>query len=271
MNPRLLVVTPTLGVSRHLDATVASVAAQPLRIAHVLSAPASRIVDLRQRYPNAFVIRDGGPVGGIYGALNAALLQDQPPWDWFTYINDDDVLQPGFTAVARRHFARPNPEPVTYGRVEQIDEDGVHTGFVTTERNPRRFGALLQQGISPLMQQGMLFRRDCVERLSGFDPSYRLCADLDFWLRASTGGWRFRFYPAVVASFRLRAGQLSGDTQRTLREQREIVSRLFSRRLPAWRLRLARWQYRLANLPLYLERIRRHGLVTSYEMLEQAR
>jgi GT2 family glycosyltransferase len=142
---------------------------------------------------------------------------------------------------------------------------------VTTEANPRWFPALLQQGISPLMQQGMMFRRDCVENLGGFDPAYRLCADLDFWLRASTRGFRFRHHSATVACFRLRRGQLSGDTNLTEREQRQIVQRALPSPLSAWRCRLARWRYRIGNLPLYLERIRRHGFLTSYQMLQQAR
>jgi len=152
--------------------------------------------------------------------------------------------------------------------VEQIDEEGRRIGMVTVERNPRWIPAVLQKGISPLMQQGMLFRRDWVTRLGGFDLRYRLCADLDFWLRARAAGAGFRYYPVHVAQFRLRRGQLSSDTDCTILEQDSIVRRHFPEQLPAWRRHVAGWRYRFHNLPRYLERFRTHGVRSSYEMLE---
>lgn len=264
----LLIVTPTLGESAFLEETMASVAALGLPVTHVLSTPLARVAALQERYPSATVVPDAGRSGGIYGALNAALAAAPAGWNWFTYINDDDKLLPGFAGVVRRHLASPDPEPVIYGNVEQIDETGRHIGMVTVERNPRWIPALLQEGISPVMQQGMLFRRDWVSRLGGFDLRYRLCADLDFWLRARATGAKFRYYPVRVAQFRLRNGQLSADTDCTILEQDTIVRRHFPEQLPAWRRHVACWRYRLHNLPRYLHRIRHHGARTSYEMLQ---
>lgn len=268
--PTLLVVTPTLGDSRYLDATVESVRSQPLRVRHVLSVPAARVALLQERYPHTLVVADVGKAGAIYGALNAALAQVPDGWDWFTYINDDDLLLPGFGTMAYRHFASARPAPVTYGDVQLIDEDDRPLGRITVAPNPRWIPALLQQGISPVMQQGMLFHRDTVARLRGFDLRYRLCADLDFWLRACANGDRLQYYPAPVAQFRLRRGQISGDTSQTEREQDEIVHRLFPDRLPAWQRRVTQLRYRCHNLPRYLERFRTRGVRTSYQMLQQA-
>jgi hypothetical protein len=157
---------------------------------------------------------------------------------------------------------------VAYGDVELIDETGRRLSHITTERRPKWIPALLQQGISPLMQQGMIFRRGVVARLGGFDLHYRLCADLDFWLRAYAGGARFRAHRLDVAQFRLRRGQLSGDTVVTEREQGQIVARHLPR--PASRLtrRFARWRYRWCNLPRYVARVRSRGFRSSYEVLQ---
>jgi GT2 family glycosyltransferase len=269
--PCLLVVTPTLGDSPYLGETVASVRGLPFPVIHVLAVPAGRVGPLQARFPDTRVVPDAGREGGIYGALNAALDQAPPGWDWFTYINDDDRLLPGFAASAARHFsAGEKAEPVAYGDVELIDGRGRRVGVSTVTPDPRWIPALLQQGISPLMQQGMLFRRDCVARLRHFDVRYRLCADLDFWLRACAAGEPFRYYHAPVAQFRLRGGQLSGNTALTEHEQGDIVRRLFPRPLPAWRRFLTRWRYRLYNLPRYLTRIRSRGFVTSYTVLQEA-
>ena len=264
---RVLLVTPTLGSSPHLAASVASVASLSLPIRHLVVAPPERVAEVRRRFPHAEAVGDRGPEGGLYGALNAALDAARGEWDWFTYLNDDDLLLPGFAAMVRRHTARAGREPVAYGDVEMIREDGLRLARVTTERSPSWIPALLQQGISPLMQQGMAIDRATVARLGGFDTRYRLCADLDFWLRALASGCRFRHHALPVAQFRLRAGQLSSDTALTMREQDEIVRRHLPARLPAPARLVARWRYRLLNLPRYWGRVRRLGPRRSYEIL----
>lgn len=263
----ILVVTPTLGVSPHLSQTIERVAALRSPILHVISAPWERVGLLQDRFPRTRVIADAGRAAGMYGALNTALDAVPGGWGWFTYINDDDFLLPGFDELASRHGSRVDPERIAYGDVEVIREDGRVTSRVTTERNPAWIPALLQQGISPLMQQGMLFHRETVMSVGRFDTRYRLCADLDFWLRAYAGGDRFRHYPLTVAQFRLTRGQLSSDTARTIHEQDEIVGRHLPSRIPAAVRLCARWRYRVCNLPRYVARMRSDGLRTSYQIL----
>lgn len=267
---KILVVTPTLGESPFLDDTVASVVAQSVPIQHVISTPAAKVDTLQARFPHARLCADQGKTGGIYGALNAGLAAAAPGWEWFTYINDDDTLLPDFSRMQRNEENADEPADVVYGDVELIDERGGGVSHITTERRPRWIPALLQAGISPLMQQGMLFRRSTVERLRGFDTRYRLCADLDFWLRALVLGARFRSHRLSVAQFRLRRGQLSGNTSITDFEQREIVARHLPHPISPVVRRVARWRYRWCNLPRYVRRFRSRGFQSSYELLETA-
>lgn len=263
---RLLVVTPTLGVSPYLEMAVRSVTELPFPVLHVISVPGSLVPPIQERFPHAVVVADAGKQGGIYGAINAAIHAAPAAWDWFTYINDDDALSPDFARMFAEHTARENAEPVTYGDVRLINESGGTISFLTTERSPRFIPALLHAQISPLNQQGMLFRRDVVERLQSFDLDFRLCADLDFWARAMSAGFAFRHYPLEVGQFRIRRGQLSGDVTQTLREQNEIVRRAFPSVHPLLQ-RLAKWRYRVMNLPRYLARTRTVGWTSSYRLL----
>ncbi len=216
------------------------------------------------------VVADAGKEGGIYGAINVALQAAGEDWEWFTYINDDDELGPDFSDVAQRHFARTNPEPVVYGNVRVIDEGGGTISLLTTENSPRFIPALLRAGISPLNQQGMLFRRDVVQELKEFNTKYRICADLDFWARALAAGHRFRYYPLEVGHFRIRRGQISGDVNLTIREQDEIARRLFPSAGDTLGRLLAKWRYRVCNLPRYLARSRTVGWVSSNDILSGA-
>ncbi|HKB91209.1 MAG TPA: glycosyltransferase [Opitutaceae bacterium] len=265
---RILIVTPTLGESQFLERTIASVAKLPLPVIHVFSVPAHKQHALSAQYPGVRIVPDAGKAGGIYGALNAALTQVPDGWEWFTYINDDDTLLDGFNAMVRRHLSSPQPEPVVYGDVDLIDEDDRAISRITIERNPKWIPSLLHQGISPLMQQGTIFRRDTVKKLGGFDLRYKLCADLDFWLRAYASGHKFKSYPIRVAQFRVRNGQLSGNTKMTIAEQDEIVARHLPVPVSSMKKTLGRLRYRACNLPRYIARFRRRGLQTSYQLLQ---
>ena len=109
------------------------------------------------------------------------------------------------------HDARGEVASVAYGNIETIDERGGSLGCMTVESDPGNFPALLQSGISPTGQQGMVFGAPVVRALDGYDLRYDICADLDFWVRAHAQGFRFRYYPQEVGRFRIRPGQISGD------------------------------------------------------------
>jgi glycosyltransferase involved in cell wall biosynthesis len=264
MGLRVFIITPTLGTSQYLDRTLAGVRRLGCEVDHLLVCPAAKVQELATRYPGLRVVEDQGKAGGIYGALNAGLKNAPERYDWFTYINDDDELGPDFGAVVEKHSRRAEPEPVVYGDVRRIGEANESLGFITVEKRPRYLPALLHAGISPLNQQGMLFAREVVERLREFDLRYRLCADLDFWVRAFAAGFSFRYVSRELGQFRIRQGQLSGDISLTRAEMKEIATRhLATRGASRWARAAARVQYRLSNLPRYAGRVRHTGLQTA--------
>ncbi len=144
--------------------------------------------------------------------------------------------------------------------------------LVTTEPDPAWIPALLQQDISPLMQQGMLFRRNIVRRLkgtasvTGFAPIWISgCADTPM-----SPGAKFRYYPENAwPSFVFAPASCQGSTATTRHEQDEIVKRHLPVPVAPWNNRFARWRYRACNLPRYLERTRTRGFRTSYQLLER--
>lgn len=272
-SPSLLVLTPTLGTSRYLAASVASVSDLGLpSVHHLLVCPADRITELAERFPGRTVVADAGRAGGLYGALNAGLAAADDlglAWDWFTYLNDDDLLSPGFAELVRRHCRPERAASVAYGDILNIDPADRSLGRMTVERRGERLPRLLQAGISPVGQQGMVFGAPVVRALGGYAREYRLCADLDFWARAHARGYPFQYYPWEVGRFRIQPGQLSGDVELTRREQADITARQFPGQLSPVARRLVQGRYRLANLPRYLERRRALGgrLSTSDAML----
>lgn len=187
--------------------------------------------------------------------------------EWFTYLNDDDLLTPGFSRLLARHCRPENAATVAYGDIMNIDTAGRPLGRMTLEPDPRRIPALLQQGISPLGQQGMVFGEPVVRALGGYRLDFKLCADLDFWPRALAAGFRFVYHPWTVGQFRIQPGQLSGDVALTRREQDAITAESFPAPASGLERRLTRLRYRLWNAPRYLERMRAVGFATSNQVL----
>jgi hypothetical protein len=253
-----LVVTPTLGNSRYLGATIESVRAVGQGIRHVLVAPPARVSEIRTRYPSLEVIAE--PVGaGLYGALNWAISTVEG-WDWFTYINDDDCLLPGFARVVADHLSIPE-QRIAYADVMYRGAQGSDLGLMPTERNPRQLRAAISSGVIPLTQQGTLISRGDLASLGGFDTRFKLAADFDLWVRALAAGLSFRYYNEVAASFRLRPGQLSGNVALSWAEA-EASRRLLGRPHAIQRA-LSKSRFYGRNVFRYMRRVQATGRLRS--------
>jgi glycosyltransferase involved in cell wall biosynthesis len=170
------------------------------------------------RAAGATVLSDAPP--GLYPAINAGLRQLNTPW--ITYLNGDDLLQP---AGMDRLFSQRDGFEVLYGPVDFITADGVFIHCWHSAR-PRDLLPLFRAGVSPLLQQGTLFRRNLFDSLGGFCERWRFVSDADFWWRAAELGARFHRidYPPV-ASFRMHPDQLSQTHKcRMADEHREMVA-----------------------------------------------
>src|SRR5215210_3995513 len=132
-NGKLLVVTPTLGDSPFLAESVRAVSglASEINLIHRLVCPEPVIPRLSAAYPHCIVVADAGRAGGIYGAINCGIFHEREKgdWQWFTYINDDDLLMPDFARVFREHTRRESSRVIAYGDVRNIGEQGESIGL----------------------------------------------------------------------------------------------------------------------------------------------
>jgi hypothetical protein len=265
----LLIVTPTLGVSPWLPETVASVAAQAPGGRHRLVAPPNRVAELAARFPATAVVAEPG--GGMYAAINAGLAV-AGEWGAFTYLNDDDVLLPNFSAVVRAATGAGGREAIAYGRVKLIDGRGQRLGAIPVSPAPSLNRALYAQRLEPVYQHGTVVTRAAFERLGGFDAALRFCGDSEYLARACVNGIPFvRAGGREVAAFRLHGGQLTKQRAAMLAERARVDAQLGLLVAPrTWRHRWARLVFRAANLPVYLERVGRHGWMSFDQQLERA-
>jgi glycosyltransferase len=255
---KLRIVTATRGESPFWADAVASIRATAAGAEHVIVCPVARVASVAATAAGARVIAEERP--GLYAALNTGLRAAPSDWDAFTWLNDDDQLvAPGFGAVVAAGT------DATYGRVELIDGRGGRIGELPVARRGGDLAPLLARGLVPLAQPGTVIRRAVWEKLGGFDETYRLAGDLDFFVRALAGGAQFKFVAQTAAAFRLTAGQLSKERETGDREKLRALEPLASTpRDPA-----ALWRFRAGNLAVYFERLRRHGFVSMQTLYER--
>jgi hypothetical protein len=265
----VVVVTPTLGTSPWLAETVASVAALPLAVTHVLVAPPGAAAALVTRFPRALVMAERTPGRGMYAAINAGLAA-VPGWDAFTYLNDDDLLLPRFaTAVARAAGGGGGGRRwLIYGRVRLIDARGRRMGAIPVSPWPALNRELYAQRFEPVYQHGTLVARGAWEQQGGFDEAWRFCGDSEYLARLCMAGIPAFRVRGEVAAFRLHPGQLTKNRAVMVAERARVDEKLglLAWRHP-WRRAWARLLFRAANLPVYAERVARHGWISFDELL----
>jgi GT2 family glycosyltransferase len=264
---KILVVTPTLGDSPWLAETVASVQALALDGEHVLVAPAAAGAGLAARFPGTTVVAEPG--GGMYAAINAGLDMGRE-WEAFTYINDDDLLLPDFATMAATVATKAGQPFFGYGRVRLIDGAGRRQGAIPVSPSPGLNRDLYAQRLEPVYQHGTLVSRAAWAQAGGFDPAFRYCGDSEYLARLCVRGVPAVRVSGEVAAFRLHRGQLTKNRPAMIAERVRVDEKLDLRSGGrSFRRSWARLVFRAANLPVYAERVVRHGLVSFDELLER--
>ena len=266
VNVSILVITPTLGVSPFLDETIQSVARFAGRASHVIVAPQAAVCGLEARYPGLVVITEGDPGGGIYGALAKAISSLGSGFDWFTWINDDDRLEPGFSVVnAAAEIA--TGVDVIYANVRFIDKNGMYVSDVPVARSARLVRACVETGQIPFTQQGGLIRTSSYFRAGGFSADYRLAADTELFFRLIARGARTLHVDRLAASYRLVKGQLSGNTVLQHAEHDSILAKYAAKRNGPKRL-LVKGIWELTHLTGRIRRIRKYGFRSMRKVMD---
>lgn len=225
--PLISVVTPSFNQGRFLERCIRSVLAQNYpRFEHIVfdncSTDGTRAV--LRRYPHVDWISE--PDHGQSDALNKAIRRSRG--EIIAWINADDYYEPGAFAVAARELRRDTGVYVILGRIHVVEPSGCI--IRTTRPEFRGHEQLLdiwsrEHGLS---QQGLLFRREVLERVGLLDPRLHYAMDYDLWLRI-TKHFSIKVVDEVLASFVLHPESKTG-TSRYLsgfREEQERVSRRY--------------------------------------------
>ncbi len=226
MSGPLVLAVPVFNCARYVAATLESLSAQGADLRWWLQDGASTddTVAIAKRHARSDDTIVSEPDDGQPEALNRAFRS--MGGEIVGFLNGDDLLAPG---AARRvlDFFAANPEvDLVYGSVQWINAEGrpegTHTGRISALAEVLDiYGVWWKE--RQWVQPEVFFRRSLWEKTGGFDTSYDLAFDYDFWVRCFEAGARVAHLPAVLCSFRRHAEQKSSAAERAADEIRSIV------------------------------------------------
>jgi glycosyltransferase involved in cell wall biosynthesis len=292
--PLVSIITPVLNRADSIKRCLESVANQSYRpIEHIVVDGGSSDGTLKlveQHQPRDMMFQWISECDeGMYDAINKGMGLARG--EVVAYLNSDDLYFPWSVEIAVRGL-RPSVD-IVFGDlgVLQVGHGG-RTPTFYLQFYPE-FDLRYYSFVGSIAQPTAFWRRRISERIGGFDTSYGLIADCDFWLRAALNGARMRHVDEVMAvqvehPFTLRATQPRrlDDEFLRLRTRMALTVRPPSsprrealKKSVRWRLRQLEFFYaskrrRPHKWPRFIGAVRTHGLdvrVRALRMLAPAR
>jgi glycosyltransferase involved in cell wall biosynthesis len=165
--------------------------------------------------------RDTGQANGINRAFG------EMGGDIVGYINSDDCLAEGAVDAVLSTFLADDNVDIVVGEVDWIDQDGNiighHKGQIASLEDVLDIHNVWW-GKKQWVQPEVFFRRKLYEQVGGFDESYSLAFDFDFWVRVLRLRPKVVSIPKTLVRFRRHDQQRSNDFERANDEIRRSVS-----------------------------------------------
>jgi glycosyltransferase involved in cell wall biosynthesis len=160
--------------------------------------------------------------GGLASARNLGIHRARSRY--ITFLDADDRLEPNAIASGVACFAAAPEAAMVYGGHRRIHANGERAGsdhFQSLSEDPY-CDLLLGNRIG--MHGTVLYRREVLLQLGGFDEGLRRCEDYDLYLRIARNH-RIASHPAIVAEYRWHGQNISRDTEQMLQAALKVHSR----------------------------------------------
>jgi glycosyltransferase involved in cell wall biosynthesis len=204
MNPVISFITVTFNAGKTLSDTINSVAreAEGVFYEHLIvdgdSTDDTLEIASRLLGPHAKIVSE--PDNGVYDAMNKGISRARG--DWIAIINADDYYEPGAISKIMAAASRDPAVQIVHGDMNVLYEDASYV----VKAAPGWSGRLGR--VHPISHPAMWARRGVYERLGGYNTTYRLAADQEFFFRVLDAHERCLYIPEVITC--MRAGGLSG-------------------------------------------------------------
>jgi len=221
------VIVPCYNHARFLGEAIESVLAQTYRPAEVIvvdDGSADDTAGVAARYPVRYVRQANQ---GLAAARNTGIRNSRGAY--VVFLDADDRLLPDALAIGVQELEAHAECAFVAGRYSVIAEDGSHVAVPAAEDpGPDHYRALLIR--NHIGHCGaVIYRRDIVERLGGFDTRWRAGEDYDLYLRIARQFpiahhrhviAEYRRYPTAMSK---KSGLMLRSVVGVLRAQRRVI------------------------------------------------
>jgi glycosyltransferase involved in cell wall biosynthesis/SAM-dependent methyltransferase len=209
--PLVSVVIPCYNHARFLPDAIASVRAQshrPVEIVVVDDGSEDDTPRVAAAHPDVRYVRQENR--GLAAARNAGMHASRG--EYLVFLDADDRLLPHALEVGLACLAAHPDAAFASGAYRFIREDGSPAREMPLPPvDPDAYAAFLR-GNHVGMHAAVIFRREALEEIGGYDPTLRACEDYDVYLRVARHHAVCR-HPGVVAEYRQHGSNMSGDTR----------------------------------------------------------
>jgi glycosyltransferase involved in cell wall biosynthesis len=212
-NPRVTVVTPTFNRADFLPETIESVLMQDYPNLELLvlddgstdDTPAL-LESYATRYPQR--VRWTRHVNmGQAKTLNCGF--EMASGELLCILNSDDLLLDGAITRLTSELVSDGSAIAAYPDFRVIDESG---GTIVELLMPPYSFEEMARSQNNFLGPGVIFTKEMALQLHGWDPSYRIMPDFDFWMRGALLG-PYLHVPIVLASLRRHTGSITVEGQ----------------------------------------------------------
>jgi glycosyltransferase involved in cell wall biosynthesis len=182
--PKISVITPAYNSGRFLEECLQSVRDQNYQnIEHVVMDSLSKdnTLEILKKYEGTYgLVYVSEKDGGIADAMNKGFRK--ATGDIFAWVDADNYYAPGIINEVAELFEK-NPDiDIVYGNIEIFGENGYRRTYGPPPELTFKKSLVLTTGAIPA-QPAVFFRRKLFEQVNGFNTSYRVAGDYDFWVK----------------------------------------------------------------------------------------
>lgn len=190
-------------------------------------------------FPKATLLRKSN--GGLSSARNLGLHRARSRY--ITFLDADDRLEPNAIASGLACFARRPDAAMVYGGHRRIRANGDRAGCDNYTAVSEDAYCDLLSGNRIGMHATVLYRREVILALGGFDEGLRRCEDYDLYLRIARR-YPIASHPEIIAEYRWHGHNMSRNTEEMLQAALAVHARYLGHtpeQRRAWRAGKRRW------------------------------